>query len=113
METLTTDDLITVPRPAIQALAEWVYPTFIFARTKAKIPPAHPRWVSHNIHDDLWESLVAERMAFLKEIFWKAEQEAARRERALDPTRDLGYTPPWNRSWSAWRRWMIPIGTSR
>ncbi len=93
MEILTTTDLITVPRSALQALAEWADPTFALDRVRAKFPPAHPRWVSWNIHDDLLQSLAQERMASLKDIFWRAEHEASRRERALDPSRGLGHHP--------------------
>ena len=89
----TNDDLVTVPRSALQALAEWAYPVFGYKRVWAKLPPEHPRWTSWNINDDLHEALMQERMAFLRGIFWKAEQEAARRERALDPSLDLGHTP--------------------
>jgi len=45
-------DFITVPRSALQALAEWAYPGFS-DRTWAKLPAQHPRWTSHNIHDDM------------------------------------------------------------
>ncbi len=93
METLTQTGLITVPRSALQALAEWAYPTFASDRIRAKLPPAHPRWVSWNSHDDLQQELEQERMAFLKQVFWRAEQEASRRERALDASREFGCTP--------------------
>ncbi|WP_243320410.1 hypothetical protein [Geothrix sp. SG200] len=86
-------DFVTVPRSALQALAEWAYPVIGADRVWAKLPPKHPRWTSWNIDDDLFEQLLRERMAFLKGIFWKAEQEAARRERAMDPIRDLGHCP--------------------
>jgi hypothetical protein len=86
-------DLVTVPRSALQALAEWAYPVFAWDRIRAKLPAQHPRWTSHNIHDDMCESLERDRMAYLKGIFWKAQQEAARRERALDPSRAPGHNP--------------------
>lgn len=93
MENLRVPDLITVPRSALQALAEWAYFPFCWDRISAKLPPRHPRWTSHNIHDDLLQSLQGERMAFLKGLFWKAEQAACRREKAMDPSRDLGASP--------------------
>lgn len=94
METLTKPEFITVPRAALQALAEWAYPLFTWERIRAKLPTPHPRWTSHNIHDDMCEALERDRMAYLKGILWKAEQEAARRERAVDPSRELGLLPP-------------------
>ena len=87
------EGLVTVPRTALQAMAEWAYPMFAHDRIRAKLPAQHPRWTSWNIHDDLQVQLERERMAFLKDLFWKAEQEANRRERAMDPSRELGLTP--------------------
>jgi hypothetical protein len=86
-------EMVTVSRVALQALAEWAYPVFASARISSKLPPKNPRSVSWNIDDDLHQALERERMAFLKSIFWMAEQEASRRERALDPSLEFGASP--------------------
>ncbi|WP_243301286.1 hypothetical protein [Geothrix oryzisoli] len=90
---IPADEVVTVPRAALQALAEWAYPVFSFDRIWSKLPPQNPRRAYWNIDDDLHTELQRERMTFLKGIFWKAEQEAARRERSLDPTLGLGHKP--------------------
>jgi hypothetical protein len=87
------DELVTVPRVALQALAEWAYPVFGWDRIWSKLPAKHPRWTSWNIHDDLHTELERERAAFLKEVFWKAHREACERERAADPARGYGGSP--------------------
>jgi len=84
---------VTVSRRAIQALAEWAYFPFTWERISAKLPPKNPRFQSHTFADDVHSSLQRDRMAFLKELFWKAEQEASRRERAVDSARGLGEHP--------------------
>jgi hypothetical protein len=79
-ESKSKKEMVTVPRAALQALAEYAYPVFASSRIWAKLPPSHPRWISWNIHDDLHQELERERMAFLKEIFWKAYNEAWKQE---------------------------------
>jgi hypothetical protein len=87
---IPSDELVTVPRAALQALAEWAYPVFAWGRIWSKIPAKNPR---ASIHDDLHSQLEQERMGFLKSIFWQAQQEAIRREIAMDPTRGYGGSP--------------------
>lgn len=92
---IPSDDFITIPRVALQALAEWAYPLFAFERITAKLPTRSKSnfW---NIHDDLHTELERERMTFLKDIFWKAYNEAGDRERAIDPSRGYGGNPSLN-----------------
>jgi hypothetical protein len=91
--TLPPDEFVTVPRAALQALAEWAYPVFGWDRIWSKLPAKHPRWTSWNIHDDLHTEFEKERAAFLKEVFVKAYYEARERERAVDPARGYGGSP--------------------
>lgn len=84
---------VKVPRRALQALADWAHFPFCWDRISAKLPPQSPRWVHHTFADDVHFSLQQDRMAFLKDLFWKAEQEASRRERAKDPTQTLRGCP--------------------
>lgn len=90
---IPTEGHVTVPRVALQALAEWAYPVFASDRIWAKLPAKHPRLTSWNTHDDLHQELEQERMSFLKSIMWKASNEAIYRERALDPARGYGGNP--------------------
>ena len=93
METLTMPEFITVPRSALQALAEAAEPFFAWGRIRAKLPAQHPRWTSWNIHDDLEQALEGERLAFLRDIFWRAYNAAIERERVVDPARGYGGSP--------------------
>src|SRR5512133_2572193 len=90
---IPAEDLITVPRAALQALAEWAYPLFAWDRIWSKLPAKRPRSDFWNIYDDLHTQLEQERMAFLKNVFHKAFSEAGNRERATDPARGYGGTP--------------------
>ena len=83
---------ITVPRVALQALADFARPDFAYARISAKHPANHPRWTSWNIHDDLQVELERERLVFLKEVFWKAYREAGARD--LPEGSHLAYDTP-------------------
>jgi len=76
----TSSALVSVPRSALQALAEWAYPSFASSRIWAKLPAQHPRWTSRNIHDDMFESLERDRVSFLKNIINKAYHQARDRE---------------------------------
>ena len=93
MATTSKEDMVTVPRSALQALAEWAYPVFASDRIFSKLPPKNPRRVSWSLDDDLHQALEQERMLFLKEVFWKAYNEACAREIAADPARGYGGNP--------------------
>ena len=86
-------EYVSIPRVALQMLAELAYPTFGWDTIWGKLPPRNPRRASWRIDDDLHRELEKERMAYLKEKVWEAHCEASRREEASGAVRDHKLCP--------------------